>query len=443
MSTLLALSLSIGKVAGQRPLRIGSWFGDTPTAPMWLTNGWTDWERTSDPKASVCPYLRCPTSDCGGDLIWLVDDQINKIERLRCRNGCGFEVDDEYVSLTRSSANNRPPDVMLATTESVNRQLADPSKWNAFGLGERPLKYVLLDEIHTYVGVSGAQSALLMRRLRKRIQHRDGVLFAGLSATLANPREFIAEFVGVAPERVSTVDVALGGLDDESERVGAEYLVAIRNDPSKPTGVLSTTIQTSMLMARMLDAPRANFGSESTPTSAGLIGKKTFVFTDKLDVTNRLYWDLNDAEGWWETGKAKETHVPKTLAHLRSGEQTFIRQDASKEPKEQREAVGQWWWAPQNYHRVEADRQLRIGRTSSQDSGVTAEADVVIATASLEVGYDDDEVGAVIQHKAPHDPARFIQRRAEQAADGMRPWTIVSLASWGHDLRLDLAGGTV
>ena len=46
-----------------------------------------------------------------------------------------------------------------------------------------------------------------------------------------------------------------------------------------------------------------------------------------------------------------------------------------------------------------------------QDSGVAADADIVVATASLEVGFDDDRVGAVLQHKAPHDVAQFLQRK--------------------------------
>jgi len=67
-------------------------------------------------------------------------------------------------------------------------------------------------------------------------------------------------------------------------------------------------------------------------------------------------------------------------------------------------------------------------------TGVAAEADVVVATASLEVGFDDDRVGAVLQHKAPRDVAQFLQRKGRAGRNpATRPWTIVVLSDWGHD----------
>src|SRR5205814_428178 len=71
---------------------------------------------------------------------------------------------------------------------------------------------------------------------------------------------------------------------------------------------------------------------------------------------------------------------------------------------------------------------------SSQDSGVDRNADLVVATASLEVGYNDSRVGLVLQHKAPHDPAAFIQRRGRAGRRReMRPWTVVTLSDYGRD----------
>ena len=38
---------------------------------------------------------------------------------------------------------------------------------------------------------------------------------------------------------------------------------------------------------------------------------------------------------------------------------------------------------------------LKVSRTTSQDSGVVAGSDIIVATAALEVGYDDPGVGVV------------------------------------------------
>ena len=60
--------------------------------------------------------------------------------------------------------------------------------------------------------------------------------------------------------------------------------------------------------------------------------------------------------------------------------------------------------------------------------------DVVVATASLEVGFNDPAVGSVIQHKAPRDVAQFLQRKGRAGRlRSMRPWTVVVLSDYGRD----------
>ena len=77
---------------------------------------------------------------------------------------------------------------------------------------------------------------------------------------------------------------------------------------------------------------------------------------------------------------------------------------------------------------------LTIGRTSSQDSGVDMDSDVIVATASVEVGFDDAKAGAVLQHKAPRQASSFVQRKGRAGRTrGMRPWTVVVLSDYGRD----------
>src|SRR4029453_6642351 len=66
-----------------------------------------------------------------------------------------------------------------------------------------------------------------------------------------------------------------------------------------------------MLLRRVLE-PR-----DSTP-SQGLYGRRVFVFTDDLDVTNRLYNNLQDAEALDSFGRRGAGRQP--LAALRSGQ---------------------------------------------------------------------------------------------------------------------------
>ena len=97
--------------------------------------------------------------------------------------------------------------------------------------------------------------------------------------------------------------------------------------------------------------------------------------------------------------------------------------------------AGQSWQLSEDIgHPFGLTQPLHIGRTSSQDTGVDRLSDVIIATAALEIGYNDPDVGAVMQHKAPCDWAAFLQRRGRAGRRRMmRPWTTVVLSDYGRD----------
>jgi hypothetical protein len=395
--------------AGQRKLTIGAFFGLTPhSAQRLLTQ--PRWQRQGS--GFVCPYLRCPR--CGGDLIWAEDDVRADRERLACsRSGCDATVVEDEVILTRARMRREPPDVLFTTTEMLNRQLSDGSNGHVFGVGSRAARkpeVMLLDEVHTYEGTTGAQAAYVIRRWRHAIGRP--VQFVGLSATLRDAQTFFAQLVGLADHAVSSVTPGSGDLISE----GMEYMLALRGDPVSGTSLLATTIQASMLLRRTLDRDRS---------STDAFGTRLFVFTDDLDVTNRLYFDLLDAEGRDSWGHPNP-RGNGPLAALRS----------STEPDHAaRQVLGQAWDMCEaiGFH-LDANGSLRIGRTSSQDPGVAAASDVIIATASLDVGFNDPAVGAVLQHKAPRGSAQFLQRKGRAGrVRGMRPWTVVVLSDYGRD----------
>jgi hypothetical protein len=421
--------------ATERPIVIGTWFGATPYSAQFVSQGRADdWAEVREGGRLAgwrCPFLDCPS--CGGAMIWPAACARDGRERLTCTSDhCGMTFDENVINLTRDRASRRPADILLTTTESLNRQLAAPDRHLAFGIGgprARRIRLVLLDEVHIYEGTTGAQNALLLRRLRHVVDRP--LTWVGLSATLVNADRFLEQFAGLDEGLVSVARPEPAELQES----GAEYLVALRHDPVWRTGPLSTTIQTAMLVPRCLDRDPGGAPYAALPSSGGFFGSRTFAFTDKLDVTNRLYWNLLSAEGWRTPTRAL-ARSPLTLAHLRAEDQVR-RPAAEQESARDRESTGQWWWLPEQLGwDLVADTQLDIGRTSSQDTGVSDRADIIVATATLEVGYDDDRVGAVLQHKAPHDAAQFLQRRGRAGRDpAMRPWTVVVLSGWGRDRR--------
>ena len=404
--------------AGTRKLLIGAYFGPTPWTASEAELIRLKWSRQGD--AFACPYLRCPR--CGKTLLWYRSDLRAKREQLRCADAsCGAVVQHNEVVLTRDRMRREPPDVLFTTTETLNIRMTDAESRHVFGIGtDRPPRIVLLDEVHTYAGIHGAQVAYVLRRWRKAIGPGP-VQFTGLSATLPNATEFFAQLVGLSVDMVEAVEPLPSEMKDE----GMEYLLALRGDPASGTALLSTTIQSTMLLRRVLDTARLPGIDQSA-------GTRVFVFADDLDVANRLYHNLLDAEGLTGGVRPRPKRGAEPLAALRAHRALPAHGEAN--PGERLAAGQSWYMAEQIGHPLHPARPLRVGRTTSQDAGVGQDLDVVVATASLEVGYNDSAVGAVVQHKAPREMAAFLQRKGRAGRDRkMRPWTVIILSDYGRD----------
>ncbi|MER8895962.1 protein DpdJ [Mesorhizobium sp. M0676] len=402
---------------GKRKVLIATFFGPTPANMKAAEHGYGDEKRGKWPDhrdGIVCESMRCPTEGCQGNLVWLNEDRKRNLENLRC-DACGHRIREDEIILTRERLNSESPDILFTTTEMLNQRMADSETHHLFGLGakvERPVEMMLLDEVHTYSGRSGAQVAFLLRRWRTLL--RKPVSFVGLSATLRDGAKFLAQLTGLPEQASVEITTIASDMIDE----GAEYMLALRGDPVSQAALMSTTIQAAMLTSRILDNPRER-------KSHGVFGERLFLFTDDLDVTNRMYYAMLDAEGRNSWGNFDtQNHPQGGLAILRRPAASLLRK-----------SHGQDWQAPLDIgHELNGGDRKAVGRVMSLDPGVGQNLDIVVATAALEVGYNDPLVGAVIQHKAPRDVAQFLQRKGRAGRPRrMRPWTIVVLSDYGRD----------
>ena len=229
------------KANGHRCIRIGFFYGDTPDSSDSLKLG----RRGDYPH-----WVRCVTVACPGEMRWLKVDIDAGLERLTC-SVCESSTGTDCIALTRRSMRQEVPDIVFTTTEMLNIHLGNPRWQPILGINSpHPPSLVLLDEVHTYSGNHGAQAAYLFRRWMKMAKAAPH--FVGLSATLSEAEEFFARLTGVRKSHVRLIEAT----SEEIVEEGAEYLLALRGDPVSQTALLSTTIQSTMLIHRLLDHPR-------------------------------------------------------------------------------------------------------------------------------------------------------------------------------------------
>lgn len=402
----------------KRPIRVGALVGEVPLNADFEHDqrnkfSLSNWIRSRHCAGHVVPHLRHPTT--GEGLVWLDVERVAGKSTLRTDNPSASVVfPDGLVCLTREDLVARPPDIFLTSIEMLNKELSAEVGREVLGFGKTnsTLRLVLLDEIHTYEGITGAQVPWILRRLAfwTRTPNRgDAVHYVGLSATLQDAPNHLAMLTGVSDTMIE--EVFPEPSDTEISVEGNEYNVVLKSHPGSGAGVLATSIQAVMLGARLLTPSGHHARSDSRPDPGYFFGRKVFGFTDNLDVVNRWLPNFIDAER------------VKRLARLRAGHDGDSAQDAAGQIWRLSEALGH-----------DLNNRLSVDRISSQDPGVEAHADVILATSSLEVGFDDPDVGMVLQHKAPRSAASFLQRKGRGGRRmGVRPWTVVVLSDHGRD----------
>lgn len=411
---------------GGRPITFGALLGRSPNenwfnavTPGQKRPSWY-WEERSN--GFVIPYLVSP-EDGRSELLWKNIDRKSGRTSLYRINESIPDVLDGILRITREQLMHNPPDILFLSLEMLNRELGNPQWRKTFGImqGEKAPRLVLLDEVHTYEGIPGAQVAWVLRRWKYWV-HSGGNAkpphFVGLSATLREAPEHMGRISGISPHQVTELAPKPSvNPDGEEMAEGQEYNIALKGDPSSGTALLSTSIQAAMLLARLL-TPRNQVISVPPPVIRAdvLYLSKVFGFTDNLDSLNRWYSNMRDAERQ-HLARFRNIPVPipdpPTLRRMRE--------------------EGQLWELSNNIG-YDLAQSLDVSRCSSQDPGANSNSDLILATSSLEVGFDDPQVGMILHHKSPASMSSFIQRKGRAGRiRGSRPWTAVILSDYGRD----------
>ena len=141
------------------------------------------------------------------------------------RPGEGMVMTPAGVITDRDTLRKHPPDILLTNYKMLDYLMLRPRDRQLWAHNTpTTLRYVVVDELHTFDGAQGTDLALLLRRLRARLKmNPDQLICAGTSATLGGTSdpapllEYARQVFGVAfsPDAVVTenrlsVDAFLG-----------------------------------------------------------------------------------------------------------------------------------------------------------------------------------------------------------------------------------------
>lgn len=130
-----------------------------------------------------------------------------------------------------------PPDILLTNYVMLDLVLTRPDERRHLIAAAHGLKFLVLDELHTYRGRQGADVALLVRRVRDLCDAPD-LQVVGTSATMASG--------GTVSERraaVAAVATRLFGADVTPDRVVGETLVRATSEREPTVAELVTAVQ--------------------------------------------------------------------------------------------------------------------------------------------------------------------------------------------------------
>lgn len=421
LATYLA---ACGAVPGLPLLTLGLQVKDVPDHFDGMHSRYAESWPKAGPNAYRFPFFACP--GCGGALTLKPGEGADGADALACIAG-DWRYDGWIGS--KEGLRSRPPALFLPTTDSLHQWMHDPRAGRLFGddPGFAPPRALLADEIHLYTHIHGAQVALALRRLAARskandAQGRDPVAI-GMSATIGDPARAWSRLIGrdavevVRPEPSET----------NANPRGREYFIFVQPEvESRGSDIAgaSTTIQSLMCVAHGM---RRRTGAEG--------GYRSLVFFDSIDKMRRLHGAYLDAEekdlasyrinafGDDALGKPQSEccREPYGCGRFRDGECWFF---AANDPRQ--------WGAtglrcPGTPLRI-APSPIYSG-TSSNAEDLIKGSDIVFATSSLEVGYDDPDIALVYQHYAPQNLASFVQRKG-RGGRGLddRPLTAVTLS---------------
>lgn len=139
---------------------------------------------------------------------------------------------------TRQEILKNPPDILLTNYVMLEYVLTRPDERTSLISAAKGLRFLVLDELHTYRGRQGADVAMLVRRLRDACDAQETLQCVGTSATMSSE--------GTSEDQrndVGRVASRIFGTSVPGENVVMESLMRVTNDRTPTDSTLASAVR--------------------------------------------------------------------------------------------------------------------------------------------------------------------------------------------------------
>lgn len=439
LARLLRYTTRFAKQGGPR-LTIGIQNGNVPSDANALQEKWES-RVYHGKKQFLYPQLeKCLQDDCQGHYWLSADDPSieNGCPTLVC-DKCGHKIDT--LCVTQKALSQMAPDFLVITDVSLSQWMTRENYAHLWGLWDGSMKtlpprYLVLDEIHLYEGLKGAHVARVIKRFQARTQFaaegwgekcpQKHPIFIGVSATLRDEQRFLAKILDVDPcntLRYGKLRVIKPKEEELELTEGRERYIFLYPKGLSPTSqnaeyrVTDQTAAIQILMAAMHNLKKD-------------IEWRGLAFFDSLNDLQQFSLNYDPSA----TGQASMQDIARSANQQ---ELWRIRTDKAS-CKDACQCLGAFeecqrfqegdCWIFAKLHGWNQPLRVAAPVYADQKGRSSLEhQDLIPTSPSLEVGFDDESIQLVYQHKAPHNAASFIQRRGRAGRDPNDSPVIITL----------------
>jgi hypothetical protein len=432
------------QAAGGPRITVGIQNGDVPRDRNALVENWPSEKKDGRTWYRVELLETCVVCEEGH--YWVAGDDLaleTGCPHLVC-DQCGHAVDTLHI--TKKALERNAPDVLIITDVSLSQWLAREKYTHLWGLWQgdfvtRPPRFLVLDEVHLYERLKGAHIARLIKRFQARVRlvyaemgepDRHAVVI-GASATLHDEQRFLAKLMDIDPQDRARYEHlrVIKPLDEELEpTAGRERYIFIyprRLSPTPRSPQYRVNDQAAAIQIVMCAMHNLKTDVEWRGLAFFDSINDLRQFRHNYDADPKLKWYVGRDPRGKEIPPANQDELWRIRTdRQKPGWSTFGHCGSTCEQRARNATLAEcplfragdcWIFSKLNGWNFPLRVAGSVYAGSEPQASTIDDQDLIPTSPSLEVGYDDDAIHLIYQHKAPPSAASFIQRRGRAGRD--------------------------